>query len=53
MYFNKNLEGASAEFSKPICGQGKYDKQIIQILNFDTFSMIVSMIITFIEILSQ
>ena len=35
VYFNKNLKGASEELSKPICGQGKYDKYIIQFLRLD------------------
>ena len=37
VYFNKNLKGASEKWSKPICGQGKYDKYIIQFLRLDTF----------------
>ena len=34
--FNKNLKGASEGLSKPICGQGKYDKYISQFSSFDT-----------------
>ena len=32
VFFNKNLKGASEELSKPICGQGKYDKYFTKIL---------------------
>ena len=35
VYFNKNLKGASDKLSKPICGQGKYDKYISQFSCFD------------------
>ena len=35
VYFNKNLKGASEKLSKPICGQGKYVKYILQFLSFD------------------
>ena len=34
VYFNKNWQGTSDDYSKPICGQGKYDKYIIQFLFF-------------------
>ena len=38
VYFNKNLKGASEENIKPICGQGKYDKYIIQFLSLDNIN---------------
>ena len=32
VYFNKNWQGTSDDYSKPICGQGKYDKYFTKIL---------------------